>query len=127
MFIKNRDIDTPTSADQLHKKKKCINQECQTEENPKAASVDKEIKENDLTSASASEKYWEMLAEKRRVALDETLTENQMLHEQVANLKEELKVSDEMLNETKNLVEILTEMLEEKEEEDKAPTSEKVD
>lgn len=57
--------------------------------------------------------YWRELAEKRRLALDASLTENQELHEINASLKEQLDVSNQMLDESRNLVEILSEMLEE--------------
>jgi geminin len=55
------------------------------------------------------------LAEKRRAALEDSLIENQELHERIASLEDELNQSKSMLTETRNLVEVLTEMLEEKE------------
>lgn len=55
-------------------------------------------------------KYWEALAEKRKEALEETLTENKELHEknkklesEVAELKEENKLLEEMVDEAKQL------------------------
>lgn len=60
------------------------------------------------------------MAEKRRVALDESLIENQELYERIAVLEDELNQSKTMLTEARNLVEVLTEMLEEKD----APTEE---
>lgn len=53
------------------------------------------------------------MAERRREALDESLKENEMLHEKVASLEDELNISRAMLDETKNLVEVLTEMINE--------------
>lgn len=76
------------------------------------------ITAEDLTSAEGpSELYWEVLAERRRLALEESLTENQELCEKVAALEEELSLSKEMLQEARNLVEVLTELLQEGEAE----------
>lgn len=72
----------------------------------------------DLTSDNVSEHYWEALAEKRRSALEESLTENQELYERIATLEDELNQSKTLLAETRSLVEVLTEMLEEKDEAD---------
>jgi hypothetical protein len=47
------------------------------------------------------------LAEKRRVALDECLQENRTLHERLQLLEEEKQVTEQMLEESRNLVEIL--------------------
>ncbi|XP_055684200.1 geminin [Lutzomyia longipalpis] len=81
-------------------------------------SCDQQITETDLTTtAGPSHKYWEILAEKRRVALEDALKENESLHDKIASLEAELKVSREMLEETQNLVTILTEMLDEKDDE----------
>ncbi|XP_044730265.1 geminin [Chrysoperla carnea] len=92
------------------KKKKVTNKAVQTDSENSS-----KITANDLTSeAGPSEHYWEMIAEKRRQALDETLEENRKLHEKIELLEEENKTCKEMLQESKNLVEILTEMLEEK-------------
>lgn len=75
------------------------------------------ITSEDLTSDKpVTEKYWEVLAEKRRSALEETLVENQELYERIANLEDELNQSKNMLSEARDLVTVLTEMLEEKEE-----------
>lgn len=75
------------------------------------------VTEKDLTSAEgASERYWELLAEKRRLALEDSLRENEGLHNRVRSLEDELDVTNEMLEEAKSLVEVLKEMLEENEE-----------
>ncbi|KAL1378093.1 hypothetical protein pipiens_015822 [Culex pipiens pipiens] len=61
--------------------------------------------------------YWEVLAEKRRAALEESLSENMDLYEQLSSLKEELSTSQQMLQESRNIVEVLTELLQEDEAE----------
>lgn len=48
--------------------------------------------------------------------MEDSLHENEMLHEKVAGLEEELTISRAMLDETKNLVEVLTEMINEPDE-----------
>lgn len=76
-----------------------------------------QITEEDLTSTDEpSESYWKTLAEQRRLALDVSLKENEELHGRVHCLEEELNVSRAMLEETQNLVEVLTEMVQEQEE-----------
>lgn len=98
-------------------KKKVVNQYCQTvETGPSSITVD------DLTSVEGpSEKYWERLAEQRRSALEDSLIENERLHGRLSSLQEELNVTTEMLNETKNLAEVLAEMLEEREATEQTP------
>lgn len=49
--------------------------------------------------------------------MDESLTENQELYERIAVLEDELNQSKTLLTEARNLVEVLTEMLEEKDAE----------
>lgn len=72
----------------------------------------------DLTGTETpGEHYWQVLAEKRREALEQTLTENQRLHERIDGLEGELNTSKQMLEEARNLVEVLTEMLNENEAE----------
>ncbi|XP_031629631.1 geminin [Contarinia nasturtii] len=74
------------------------------------------ITEEDLTSeGEPSEGYWKTLAEKRRIALDVSLKENEELHDKVASLEEELNISRSMLEESRNLVELLTEIIQEQE------------
>uniref|UniRef100_A0A0K8TM38 Putative geminin-like protein n=1 Tax=Tabanus bromius TaxID=304241 RepID=A0A0K8TM38_TABBR len=94
------------------KRKKLRNQQTQTEVVPSP-----KITAEDLTSSeSPSEHYWEILAEQRRKALNETLEENQKLYERIDGLEDELSTTKEMLEEAKSLVEVLTEMLNENEE-----------
>lgn len=70
------------------------------------------VTEEDLTTeGEPSEGYWKVLAEKRRVALDISLKENEDLHEKIESLEEELVIARAMLDESKNLVEVLTEMI----------------
>lgn len=75
-----------------------------------------QIIEEDLTTeGEPSEGYWKTLAEKRRIALELALKENEELHDEKASLTEELNISRAMLEESKNLVELLTEIIQEKE------------
>ncbi|XP_012272671.1 geminin isoform X2 [Orussus abietinus] len=70
------------------------------------------IEVEDLTSeAGPSEHYWEVLAERRRIALDDALEENRELAERVAQLEEENRICKGMLDETRALVEVLQEMI----------------
>lgn len=83
-------------------------------QDPAAAPQNKIIEEDLTTEGEPSEGYWKTLAEKRRVALDISLKENEELHEKVDSLEEELILSREMLEESKNLVELLTEIIQER-------------
>lgn len=83
---------------------------------PTVEAATKNVTAADLTSETVGENYWEILAEKRRAALEESLTENQELYERIASLEDELNQSKTWLAESRNLVEVLTEMLEEKED-----------
>lgn len=78
----------------------------------------KKIKADDLAAEKPSEVYWEVLAEQRRLALEETLEENEELHQKVESLQAELNESRRLLEEAQSLVEVFTEMLEAKEEND---------
>ncbi|XP_055585781.1 geminin [Uranotaenia lowii] len=106
------------------KRKKLVqSQSCQTSPEKRPSTSGSSNKKStvtveDLTSQEGpSEQYWEVLAEKRRQALEESLNENQELHEKLASMEEELNLSKEMLQEARNLVEVLTEMLQEGEAE----------
>lgn len=79
-----------------------------------AAASQKIIEEDLTTEGEPSDGYWKTLAEKRRIALDISLKENEELHEKVTSLEEELVLSREMLEESKNLVELLTEIIQER-------------
>ncbi|XP_003706127.2 geminin DNA replication inhibitor isoform X1 [Megachile rotundata] len=70
------------------------------------------IEVEDLTSeAGPSENYWEVLAERRRIALEDALEDNRELTERVEKLEEEKRIYKEMLDESRALVEVLQEML----------------
>ncbi|KAL1457482.1 hypothetical protein WDU94_007709 [Cyamophila willieti] len=68
---------------------------------------------DDLTNDVPSEHYWKLLAEKRRVALEESLKENETLHNKVKLLEEENSVVKDMLKEATELVQTLTEIVQE--------------
>lgn len=95
------------------KRKKLVTHACQTD--PELLALAKITEEDLTTDGEPSEGYWKVLAEKRRVALDLSLRENEVLYEEVNGLRDQLELSNQMLDESKNLVEILTEMLEENE------------
>ncbi|XP_071878951.1 geminin DNA replication inhibitor isoform X2 [Bombus fervidus] len=70
------------------------------------------IEVEDLTSeAGPSENYWEVLAERRRIALEDALEDNKELIGRVEKLEEENRIYKEMLEESRSLVEVLQEML----------------
>lgn len=99
-------------SDSIKRKKACVG--CQTNLESQTLA---QITEEDLTTADEpSEGYWKVLAEQRRIALDLSLKENEELHGRVHNLEEELNVSRAMLEETQNLVEVLTELVQEQDE-----------
>lgn len=81
-----------------------------------------EITYEELTSDRPSEKYWKALAKKREVAIEETKVENEQLIERIASLECKIIQAKERLNEAKNLADIMTEMLEEKENEESVAT-----
>ncbi|XP_029164389.1 geminin-like [Nylanderia fulva] len=70
------------------------------------------IEAEDLTSANPSENYWQVLAEKRRMALVNTLEENKTLSQRIEKLKEDNHIYREMLEEAKTLIEVLQEEIE---------------
>uniref|UniRef100_A0A1B0BSS7 Geminin n=1 Tax=Glossina palpalis gambiensis TaxID=67801 RepID=A0A1B0BSS7_9MUSC len=79
----------------------------------------KRITEKDLTSTEdkLSDYYWERLAIKRQEALDITLEENQQLQERIECLRDEIVTSQKLFEESKNLVEMLTQIFNDEEEE----------
>jgi hypothetical protein len=54
-----------------------------------------------------SENYWQLLAEQRRIALEKCLEENRTLHERLQRLEEVKEVAEQMLAESRSLVEVL--------------------
>lgn len=68
--------------------------------------------------AGPSENYWEVLAERRQIVLDDALEKIRTLEERIdklteqnERLKEEKLVHEEMLKETRALIEVLQVML----------------
>lgn len=99
-------------SDGIKRKKACVG--CQTNLELHTLS---QITEEDLTTTGEpSDGYWKTLAEQRRIALDVSLKENEELHGRVHCLEEELNVSRAMLEETQNLVEVLSELVQEQDE-----------
>lgn len=81
------------------KRKKFVHKSVQTGEAVVTAS--------DLESDEPSVDYWKTLAEKRGEALNDSLQENEKLKEDISNLIEENSVCKAMLDESKNLIEVL--------------------
>lgn len=65
------------------------------------------ITAEDLTSDEPSIDYWRKLAETRGDVLNRSIQENEKLKEDIEALQEENKICKEMLEESKNLVEVL--------------------
>lgn len=82
-----------------------------------------EITYEDLTSDHPSENYWKALTKKREAAIEETKAENQQLIQRIAVLEYKLSQAKERLTEVKSLAEVLTELLEEKENEQNATSA----
>ncbi|KAG5893821.1 hypothetical protein JTB14_018325 [Gonioctena quinquepunctata] len=80
------------------------------------------ITAEDLTSDEPSYDYWKRLAETRGEALNDSIQENDKLKENIEALQEENRICKEMLDESRQLVEVLQEMLSEQDEEEN-PTS----
>lgn len=76
------------------------------------ANLDTKISVSDLTDPEGpSEKYWQILAEKRQVALQEALDENEKLLKIIDDLKEENALYKQMLDEANSFVEVIKEEL----------------
>lgn len=65
------------------------------------------ITAKDLTSDEPSIDYWKKLAETREEALNKSLEENEKLKEDISSLQQENQICKDMLEESRNLVEIL--------------------
>ncbi|OWR41093.1 geminin [Danaus plexippus plexippus] len=66
----------------------------------------------DLTDPEgASEKYWQILSEKRQVALQDALEENEKLRKIIEDLKQENMQFKQMLDEANSFVEVIKEEL----------------
>jgi geminin len=95
------------------KKRKVADKIVQTD----AVDDEPKITITDLTSEEPpSENYWQLLAEKRRIALEECLEENRTFHERIQLLEEGKEVTEQMLAESRSLVEVLEEIIGENEE-----------
>ncbi|XP_075169110.1 geminin DNA replication inhibitor [Haematobia irritans] len=112
---------TLSASTDYAKRKKIETRAAETQTSPdksEAGTSQKKITAEDLTGeAKPGEHYWERLAEKRREALEQSLEENQRLYERIEGLEEELNTSRKQLEEAQHLVAVLTEMLDENEEE----------
>ncbi|KAJ2948976.1 hypothetical protein O0L34_g5916 [Tuta absoluta] len=76
------------------------------------ANLDSKISVDDLTNPKgASETYWKILAEKRQVALQDALDENERLRKVIEDLKEENTTIKQMLEEANSFVEVIKEEL----------------
>ncbi|KAK8748198.1 hypothetical protein OTU49_016369, partial [Cherax quadricarinatus] len=100
-------VAVAVQTDKMHPSINIVPDESKVEV-PNISKVDKTI--NMLTCDNAPSEYWESLAEKRRIALEETLTENHRLHEENVNLKQEVSelkkentLLEEMIDEAKHL------------------------
>ncbi|GBM57039.1 hypothetical protein AVEN_51529-1 [Araneus ventricosus] len=70
------------------------------------------VSPNMLTCDKPPESYWEILAEERRVALEEALRENEQLHDQLQVLEVENSQLKGCLKEAENLATVLRQALE---------------
>lgn len=76
---------------------------------------------DDLMSDEVSESYWKELAEERRKALNESLHENEQLHKEVSELKEENEKLSKVAGQAEYFANVLKDVLgaDDDEEEDK--------
>ncbi|CAD1480019.1 unnamed protein product, partial [Heterotrigona itama] len=102
--VKKEIIEKPKNDEKAKRKKVVLKDKAvQTSRGGKI-----KIEVEDLTSeAGPSENYWEVLAERRRIALQDALEDNKELTERVEKLEEENRIYKEMLDESRSLVEIL--------------------
>ncbi|XP_039501097.1 geminin [Drosophila santomea] len=127
-YGKRKCVDTSTTAPATTTK----DADTQTDaEAVPLGNADKPITAEDLTSeAEPGENYYKLLAEQRRLALEDSLTENRHLHERIEGLEEEMDTMRQELDEAKNLVEVLKEICDEDnsevEEDDAAGDEDKV-
>ncbi|KAL0125477.1 hypothetical protein PUN28_004525 [Cardiocondyla obscurior] len=102
--IKSKQNSMGTVKKDVAKHKKVVkkNKAAQTEQKKNI-----KIKADDLMSDNPSENYWQILAEKRQMALVDTLEDNKKLVEHITKLKETNQIYKEMLDEMKTLTEVL--------------------
>ncbi|XP_043645747.1 uncharacterized protein LOC122614987 [Drosophila teissieri] len=127
-YGKRKCVDTATTAAATTTKD--ADTQTDAEADP-PSNADKPIMAEDLTSvAEPGENYYKLLAEQRRLALEDSLTENRHLHERIEGLEEEMDTMRQELDEAKNLVEVLKEICDEDnsevEEDDAAGDADKV-
>ncbi|CAH0402171.1 unnamed protein product [Chilo suppressalis] len=64
----------------------------------------------DLSGDVSTENYWKVVAEKRRIALDEALTENEQLWKLHSTLTEENTQNRKLLEEANSFIEVIKEL-----------------
>ncbi|XP_034103207.1 geminin [Drosophila albomicans] len=100
-------------------------QDADTQTEAEVNEADKPITAEDLTSqCEPGENYYKLLAEQRRSALENTLNENRHLHERIEGLEEEINIMRKELDEANNLVEVLKEICEADDGDDKSEKTE---
>jgi len=65
-----------------------------------------------ITGDEPPPEYWKQLAETRRQALEDTLSENEKLHKRIEELEEENKAMDEMVQQAKSMAELINSLAE---------------
>ncbi|XP_011642715.1 uncharacterized protein LOC105430731 [Pogonomyrmex barbatus] len=105
---KSKNVPAKTKKDIPKEQKKV------TTSNKAVQTAQERIDVEDLTStdlAGPSENYWQVQAERRRIALKDALEENKELVTRLEKLEEENRLYKEMLDETRALVEVLQDMI----------------
>ncbi|XP_039753151.1 geminin-like [Pararge aegeria] len=88
-------------------KRKNVSKEKETQVN-----LENKITADDLTNPDGpSTRYWQILAEKRQVALQEALDENEKLRKICEDLKQEIIRNQQLLDEANSFVEVIREEL----------------
>jgi len=88
-----------------------------TEKIEKVEKSDKSIQTDNpyidlITGDEAPLEYWKRIAEERREALEETLIENQDLHERIESLEQEKEALEEMVQDAKRLATLVNDFAE---------------
>lgn len=86
----------------------------------KASQTEKKdvVNSGDLISDEVSESYWKELAEERRKALNESLHENEQLHKELLELKEENEKLSKVASQAEYFANVLKEVLGAEEDKD---------
>jgi len=66
-----------------------------------------------ITGDEPPPEYWKRLAESRRQALEDTLSENEKLHKRIEELEEENQAMEEMVQQAKTMAELINSLGEE--------------